>query len=598
MSEKVLQWKNLTIEKSIDKSIILNDVSGEAFGGEALAIMGSSGAGKTTLLNYLSGKSITSGAVRKEGEIIFSIDNMNYTKYFRSLSGYVTQDDILFEVLTPKELLEFAAEIRLNVGLKERKDIVDNLIINLALEKCKDTRVGNVLSKGLSGGERKRTAIGYELITDPHVLFLDEPTTGLDSISAYRIIKLIKEEANKGKIIIFTIHQPRSDIFKLFDKLLLLAQGKTVYLGKAKDAIEYFNNLGYNCPPHYNPAEYFIKILSKESMLKDDQMNPQMIDTENDENEYLEKIESFSEKFRGSQFSMSVLCYLEEKRYIHKISKKHNFFKELFILFKRNRLLLMRDKLAFYVRLIMVIANSLLINMIFFKLGVGENAVVDRSGCLFYITNSMVNTNMQTNLLVFTKEKQVFYKEQDNKMYRVFTYYLSKTLGEIPFQIFSSLLIFFCCYFLTGLNHNSFLNYLYFVMTVFLTGYAGSSFAIFMSCIIDKAELAPAIFPILIFTQTLTSGYFVSQKDIPSIFLPFKYISIFRYSYQSLALNEFTNNDLNCKFDDDHPKCRLPTDDFNDTLAYSIWALIVIALVNNFISCIALKLKALNRLKK
>lgn len=593
MSEKILQWKNLTIEKSSDKSIILNSLDGEAVSGQALAIMGSSGAGKTTLLNYLSGKSIPSGVIKKQGEIFFSIDNINCSKYFGSLSGYVTQDDILLEVLTPKELLTFAAEIRLNLDVSHRKELVDNLISNLGIEKCKDTRVGNVMSKGLSGGERKRTAIGYELITDPYVLFLDEPTTGLDSISAYKIIKLITEEARKGKIIIFTIHQPRSDIFKLFDKLLLLAQGKIVYLDKASKAIEYFNTLNYKCPPHYNPAEYFIKILSKENLLTDNQMN---VESEADEKEYYNKINLFSEHFK-QKFSMTDLINVSQNNFNMNIQKKHGFLKELLILIKRNRLLMMRDKLAFFLRFIMVFFNSVLIILIFFRLGKGNNAVIDRNGCLFYITNSVVNTNMQTNLLVFTKEKQVFYKEQDNKMYRVVTYYLSKTLAELPFQLFSAFLIFFMCYFLTGLNSNTFLNYVYFIITVFFTGYAGSSFAIFMSCIIDKAEIAPAIFPILIFTQTLTSGYFVSQKDIPSFLKPFYYISIFRYSYQSLAINEYTDNDVGCDNPND-PKCRLPTEDFSDSLAYSIYCLLIITIVNNFISCIALKIKAISRLNK
>ena len=594
MSEKILQWKNLTIEKSSDKSTILNSLDGEAVSGEALAIMGSSGAGKTTLLNYLSGKSIPSGVIKKQGEINFCIDNVNYTKFFGSLSGYVTQDDILLEVLTPKELLTFAAEIRLNIDASQRKELVDNLIANLGIEKCKDTRVGNVMSKGLSGGERKRTAIGYELISDPYVLFLDEPTTGLDSISAYKIIKLITEEARKGKIIIFTIHQPRSDIFKLFDKLLLLAQGKTVYLDKASKAIEYFNSLNFKCPPHYNPAEYFIKILSKEYLLAENQTNN--VDLGADDKEYYNKIKLLSETFK-EKYSLSEIETTYQNKFDLKIQKKQGFLKELIILIKRNRLLMMRDKLAFFLRFIMVFFNSVLIILIFYKLGKGSNAVIDRNGCLFYITNSVVNTNMQTNLLVFTKEKQVFYKEQDNKMYRVVTYYLSKTLAELPFQLFSAFLIFFMCYFFTGLNSNSFMNYVNFIITVFLTGYAGSSFAIFMSCIIDKAEIAPAIFPILIFTQTLTSGYFVSQKDIPSFLLPFYYISIFRYSYQSLAINEYTDNDVGCGNPDD-PKCRLPTEDFTDSLAYSIYSLLVITVVNNFISCIALKIKAISRLNK
>ena len=207
-------------------------------------------------------------------------------------------------------------------------------------------------------------------------------------------MKLITEEAKKGKIIIFTIHQPRSDIFKLFDKLILLAQGKVIYLGKAKEAVEYFSNINFKCPLNYNPAEYFINILSKESMLSEDYMGLDDKKLEDEETKFNQKIEVFSERFKQNYKFKEVNLVAKDNNNIDNSFKQHGWVIELMILIKRNRLLLMRDKLAFYVRLIMVFFNSILIVMIFFRLEKGENAVIDRNGCLFYITNSVVNTNM------------------------------------------------------------------------------------------------------------------------------------------------------------------------------------------------------------
>jgi len=590
-SEIFLQWSNLSVQRDSDKALLLNKITGEIKGGQSLAMMCSSGAGKTTFLNYLSKKSSTPGLTKISGEYKFIIDGKDEKKEFRSLSGYVTQDDILFEVLTPKELFSFAAEMRLpNKNENQRKEIVEDLLDNLGLTKSANTKVGSVLSKGISGGERKRTAIGYELIVDPSVLFLDEPTTGLDSASAFKVVSLIAKEAQRGRIMIYTIHQPSSEIFKLFDKLLLLTQGKMAYFGKASDAIEYFSGLNFICPKNYNPAEFFIKILSKEPVIENDENQKEIKKMETD---YSDRIKEITEKCT-TEIKLSEISNLSATSGKH-LKMKNPFFKELGILMRRNNLLLMREPLAFIVRIIMSIVNSLIVIMIFWRMALGDNAVRNRNGCLFFITNSIVNTNMQTSLLVFTKEKPVFYKEQDNSMYRVLTYYLSKTIGEIPLQIFTSLITFGIIYFACNLNTYSPMNYFWFILDVFLTGYAGASFALFMSSLIDRTEIAPAIFPIFIFTQALTSGFFVNMNDIPYIFYPFKYISVFRYSYQGLAWNEFTDNDLECT---DYIKCKLPTEDFPETLEWSLIILAIIAIFNNVVSCIALKIKSSLRRKR
>lgn len=108
--------------------------------------------------------------------------------------------------------------------------------------------IGGITIKGVSGGERKRTSIAVELMTNPDVLMLDEPTSGLDSFTSYLIIKIMKEYALSGKTVIFTIHQPNTDIYDLFDRFLLLVEGKIIYQAKASDAITYFNSIGFPCP--------------------------------------------------------------------------------------------------------------------------------------------------------------------------------------------------------------------------------------------------------------------------------------------------------------------------------------------------------------
>ena len=138
------------------------------------------------------------------------------------LSCYVQQDDILFQTMTVRECLIFAAKLKLQGTDEEKLERVDEVIKDLRLSKCQNTKIGGSMVKGVSGGERKRTAIGVELITDPQLIFLDEPTTGLDSFTAASVMETLRALAASGRTVISSIHQPNSEIYDNFDKLMLI----------------------------------------------------------------------------------------------------------------------------------------------------------------------------------------------------------------------------------------------------------------------------------------------------------------------------------------------------------------------------------------
>lgn len=144
----------------------------------------------------------------------------------------------------------------------EIKARVNEIIQQLGLEHCRKTYVGSPLIRGMSGGEKKRTSIAVELVTNPSIIFLDEPTSGLDSFNAAKIVRLLNAQAKLGKTIIATIHQPNSETFTSFDRLLLLMEGHTIYQGRATESVDYFTSIGYQCPRYANPADYFLKEFS------------------------------------------------------------------------------------------------------------------------------------------------------------------------------------------------------------------------------------------------------------------------------------------------------------------------------------------------
>ena len=168
--------------------------------------------------------------------------------------------------MSVRECLTFAAKLKLKGSNDDKIRRVDEILEELRLTKAQNTKIGGPLVKGVSGGERKRTSIGVELITDPKLIFLDEPTTGLDSFTATSVTETLKELSRKGRTIVQTIHQPNSDIFEIMDRLMLLAKGKIIYFNEAKLSVDYFTNIGWKCPDLTNPSDYFMAIMSIETV--------------------------------------------------------------------------------------------------------------------------------------------------------------------------------------------------------------------------------------------------------------------------------------------------------------------------------------------
>ncbi|XP_072041015.1 uncharacterized protein [Amphiura filiformis] len=218
--------------------------------------MGPSGSGKTTLLNVLAGR----GVGTLTGSIL--MNNVPLTKKLKRKIAFVLQEDIFFENLTLRETLVFTACLRLpsTMPYADKLKKVDDIVETLDLRKCLDTKIGSAMDRGLSGGEKKRTNIGSELLNDPAILVLDEPTTGLDSTTACNLIDMLQKYAvTHNKTVITSIHQPSSQIFYKFHKLMLLSEGEVVYFGSSHDVMDFFSSINLHCYiPHYNAADFIL----------------------------------------------------------------------------------------------------------------------------------------------------------------------------------------------------------------------------------------------------------------------------------------------------------------------------------------------------
>ncbi|KFO92416.1 ATP-binding cassette sub-family G member 2, partial [Buceros rhinoceros silvestris] len=301
----------LCARKTYDKEV-LRDVNGIMRPG-LNAILGPTGSGKSSLLDVLAARKDPHGL---SGDIL--INGAPQPANFKCTSGYVVQDDVVMGTLTVRENLKFSAALRLPKSVKEweKNERVDRIIKELGLSKVADTKVGTQFTRGVSGGERKRTNIGMELIMDPAILFLDEPTTGLDASTANAVLLLLKRMAKQGRTIIFSIHQPRYSIFRLFDNLTLMAEGRVLYHGPAQQAMGYFQSIGYECEPYNNPADFFLDIINGDStavaMNKTEETNAESIEEHTEYDKTLS--EKLAEKYCNSSY------YLETKAELERIS--------------------------------------------------------------------------------------------------------------------------------------------------------------------------------------------------------------------------------------------------------------------------------------
>ncbi|KAF9901524.1 hypothetical protein BX616_002228 [Lobosporangium transversale] len=238
---------------------VLRQVSGIVKPGQVMAIMGASGAGKTSLLDILARRH-KSGTVH--GNIYVNGKTVSRQEYKR-VAGYVDQEDTLMPTLTVYETILYSALLRLprDMSYDAKRFRVMETMSELGILGIKDMKIGASGQRSISGGEKRRVSIACELVTSPSILFLDEPTSGLDAYNAFNVVEcLVTLARSYNRTVICTIHQPRSNIFAMFDQLVLMAKGQLVYSGETRNLNGHLKSLGHACPEGFNMADYMLDL--------------------------------------------------------------------------------------------------------------------------------------------------------------------------------------------------------------------------------------------------------------------------------------------------------------------------------------------------
>lgn len=532
-----LAWSELTLrldQKDGSVKRILDNVAGEAKAGRLLAIMGPSGAGKTSLLNALARQ-----VPKTKGMTFTGVLTVNGVPAGQNglPQAYVQQDDLFFSQLTVRETLTMAAHLRLppSMANAEKDAYVDKLIAKLGLTSSADTPVGDAKTRGISNGEKKRLSIGCELIHSPSLVFVDEPTTGLDSFQAEKVMETLKQLAKDNHTVICSIHQPRSSIFAMFDDLVLLSSGSLVYAGPAAQAIDHFASLGLKCPDHYNPAEYLADQISNDTSSdvarksSQDRIDKLVMAWKD------KAVKAAGQTSSGSNTSGTVSNGSAVPR--NGVTQV-GWFRQFRLLFRRSWRQAIRDKATNVSRTIVNFNSALVFGFIYFRLKLTSSTVQDRLGLLQVSAVNTAMASMIKTISVFPSEKTIVGRERAKKSYGVLPYFLGKLIAELPITSFFPVLFGSVLYPMTGLNPSP-ARIARFFGIVILESFAASAFGLTVGSLAPTKDAAIAMGPAMMLIFIVFGGYYVNADNVSSLLKWIPKASLIQWGFQGLCVNEF-----------------------------------------------------------
>ncbi|KAL3528137.1 hypothetical protein ACH5RR_012793 [Cinchona calisaya] len=518
---------------------VLKDINCRAKPWEILAIVGPSGAGKSSLLEILAGK------LTPQNASIF-VDQKPFDKSrFKKISGYVTQKDTLFPLLTVRETLMFTAKLRLRLPETELTSRVKSLMEELGLCHVADARVGDDRVRGISGGERRRVSIGVEVIHDPRVLILDEPTSGLDSTSALQIIDMLKKMAEtRGRTIILSIHQPGFRIVKLFNSILLLDNGRVLHHGTVDKLTLHLCLMGLQLPLHVNVVEFAIESIEairQYQPLQQELLPHQLPSTP--QTKRGDEGQSRSGKFTLQQLFQQAKV-IDEEAVDSGVDFANHFancrLKETIILSHRFWKNICRTKELFACRSFQMLISGLVLGSIFYHLNYNLVGAQERVGLFAFILTFLLSSTTEA-LPIFLQERDILMKETSCGSYRVSSYVIASGLVYLPFLLILAVVFSIPLYLLVGL-HRSFMAFMHFLLLIWLILYTANSVVVCISALVPNFIVGNSVISGVMGSFFLFSGYFISKHGIPNYWIFMHYMSLFKYPFEGFLINEFSGS--------------------------------------------------------
>ncbi|KAL7890233.1 hypothetical protein AOLI_G00024910 [Acnodon oligacanthus] len=546
LSEFKMPW-----EVQGNKQTAIKDLNLRVHSGQMLAVIGSSGCGKTSLLDIITCRD--EGGTKKSGEVLINGKPSTPSLVKKSIA-HVRQDDRLLPHLTVRETLLFVAQLRLptHFSQAQKDQRVNDVIAELRLRQCANTRVGNDYIRGVSGGERRRVSIAVQLLWNPGILILDEPTSGLDSFTAHNLVITLSRLARGNRLVLLSVHQPRSDIFQLFDLVVLLSSGSAVYCGPAKDMVSYFTSLGYPCPRYCNPSDYYVDLISidRRSLEKEAaclELARILAD------HFQEKVKNTSDfMWKSEEHNVPVLENTQRMcSNVHSVSNDESSITvsqqmdrlpgrlhQFSVLIKRQVFNDYRDLVKLVVHGLEALLMSLLVGFLYFGAGEEQLSMQD-TVALLYMIGAL--TPFAVVLDVIAKchsERAMLYHEMEDGMYSVTSYFFAKVLGELPEHCVFTLVYGLPIYWLAGLNTAPDRFVLSFIL-VWLMVYCSRSMALFVAAALPTLQTSAFMGNALFTVFYLTGGFVMSLDNMWLVASWLSHVSFMRWGFEGMLQVQF-----------------------------------------------------------
>jgi ABC-type multidrug transport system ATPase subunit len=531
--------------------------------------MGPSGSGKSTFMHTLAGKAFYG---LRSGQVLVNGDEVDLN-LFSKVVGFVKQDDIMHREMTVAETILFNARMRYDPLSSDSPEGITNAMLKaLDLSHVRDIRIGDEKKRGISGGQRKRVNIGMEMAALPALLFLDEPTSGLDSTSSMTVCGCLRTMAECGISIIAVIHQPRYEIFNMFHRVLLLAKGgKLVYYGPPHEALDYFKDvLGLTCPPHVNPPDFFMDVISG------DQASPGAMTVDDMQNKWAEHAKAAASSQGGAEEAAAPQSQATKQAnaaipsgssLAAEASRKEvaGFLQQLLYFTQRSVVQMTRDLIWFFTDLMLTLVAGFFLGLVFSKSQYRPplpSQIINKSLSAFNgnapaslseffdrpIDDPIISeasltcmavgmTGITAALRVFGPEQIVYWREASAGMSTT-AYFTAKNITHLFFIIFSPFL--YLAPFLTFVSaRGSFLAY-YRVVVIVQFATTGLGYLI---SIVSPAGLSQLAGVVAVLVLSMFGGSRPTLVEIKEMFpllgiMP--YISYVRWGQEALYIAEIT----------------------------------------------------------
>ena len=543
-SKAVLTWEKIFyyVPTKSGEVQLLNNIYGYIKPGQLTALMGASGAGKTTLLDVLATRK-TMGRITG----LKLVDGKEPGCAFQRQTSYAEQLDILEPMSTVREALRFSADLRqpVTVSREEKYAYVEEVISLLEMGEIADAIIG-MPEGGLAMEQRKRVTIGVELAAKPDLLlFLDEPTTGLDSQGAFNIVRILKKLASAGQAVLCTIHQPNSVLFEMFDRLLLLEKGgRTVYFGEigkdSKTVIDYFARHGATCPPDANPAEFMLDAVGAGQTKR---IGSQDWADVWDQSDDFAKAVAEIERIRYERLSES-----DGKLSANEREYATPFTHQAYVVCRRACISMWRSGDYGVTRLTNHLAVALPSSLIFMQLGRSRTSMQQRFFVALQVTvlPAIILAHIEPRYAV---ARMLSYREQAAKAYKQIPFALSQVIAEIPYSVLAALVFFLPLYYITGLKSGAeYAGY------TFLAVLATEMFAVTLGQAIAALTPDPiisgAVNPFVIVTLFVFCGVTIPPLQIPGFWKWLYELDPFTRLINGIAATELYGREVVCTSDE------------------------------------------------